>query len=196
MSTQPCLILASTSQYRAGLLKRLGVEFQAIGPEVDETAAKQAFEDPVKLSVHLAVRKTMTVAEQKPEAIVIGGDQVGYCNGQLLEKPGDFETAKQQLRHMAGQEVHLLTATAIAVKGKLYQTNLGLNRLTMLSLAEEQIERYLNFDEPFDCAGSFKLESQGIALFKAIETTDPTSIEGLPLIYVASVLRKLGLTIP
>lgn len=189
------LILASTSPYRQQLLHRLGVPFRSVAPQVDEVAARQPMWTPQELPTNLASLKALDVANHFPAAFVIGSDQVAECEGQVLGKPGDRTGAIRQLTFLSGKTHTLWTAVACAVEGELL-THLDCTRLTLRTLTPSEIERYVDAEAPWDCAGSYKFESRGISLLEAVETTDPTAIIGLPLMAVTTLLRKHRFTVP
>lgn len=191
----PELILASTSPYRRALLERLGVPFRCIAPGVDEVAAAAGLSEPEAVVRARAKAKAMAVARTHPFAIVIGSDQVCVLGDAILDKPGTAAAAVQQLLRLHGREHRLLTAVVVAYRA---QTDwfVDQTRLRMAYLTEPQIERYVAADQPLDCAGSYKIESRGIALFEAIHTHDHTAIIGLPMLRLCRVLRELGLELP
>jgi 7-methyl-GTP pyrophosphatase len=191
------LILASTSPYRRQLFERLGVPFRAVSPTVDEGAIQAQFDaaSASDLAEHLAMAKAMSVSRQEPDATVIGSDQVCVCDDRILNKPGTAEAAAEQLAFLAGKTHRLITAVCIWQAGATLRHR-DVTTLTMLPLSGEQIERYVAADQPLDCAGSYKLESRGIALFEAIQSADHTAITGLPLLAVARLLRQLDWPIP
>jgi septum formation protein len=186
----PALILASTSRYRRELLTRLRLPFEAIAPAVDETALPG--ETPAALAERLALAKARAVAALRPDAIVIGSDQVADLGGEALGKPGTHEAAVAQLRRMSGREVVFQTAVAIVAPG-LAAIERAEVRVRFRELGEAAIEAYLRADQPYDCAGSAKVESLGIALLEAVESDDPTALVGLPLIRTCALLRRAGL---
>ncbi len=189
------LILASTSKYRAELLQRLGVSFQTVAPDVDEQAARRPEWSPAEVASELARMKAGSVAQRFPEDVIIGSDQVAECHGEILGKPGSRAAAIRQLEKLAGRDHTLWTAVAvIAPKGTM--THRDRTQLQMRSLSRAEIERYVDYDQPLDCAGSYKLESRGITLFEAIITNDHTAITGLPLIFVTTALRQCGFPVP
>ncbi len=185
------LILASTSKYRGALLSQLGLDFEAVNPEVDEASLKDQGLAPTALALKLAQMKAEAVFDQRPYACVIGSDQVCMLNGQLLSKPGSKEKAIEQLSRMQGQHHELITAVTIKTPDEEVSFH---NRtlLFMRALTPSQIEAYVDYDLPLDCAGSYKLESKGIRLFEKIEMDDHTSIIGLPLIQLNNHLLHLG----
>jgi septum formation protein len=186
------LILASTSPYRRELLSRLRLPFDVIAPGVDEDA--KPGEAPAALAQRLALRKAQAVAAHHADAVVIGSDQVADLDGQALGKPGGHERAVQQLRAMRGRDVLFHTAVAVlcAVTGFEQQTLVTV-RVHFREISDKEIERYLQLEQPYDCAGSAKCEALGIALVDAIESDDPTALVGLPLIRTSAMLRAAGL---
>ncbi len=189
----PRLVLASTSRYRGELLARLRWPFDTVRPEVDETPL--ADETPQALALRLAVAKASTVATQRPLDCVIGSDQVADFDGRPLGKPGGREAAVAQLMAMSGRSVAFRTAVAVAVAGRVASA-LDTTVVRFRDLAPGEVERYVDLEQPYDCAGSFKSEGLGITLFDAIETADPTALVGLPLIATARLLRESGLALP
>jgi len=187
------LVLASTSRYRRELLERLRLPFDVARPEVDETP--QPNEAPVALARRLAAAKAAAVAGAT-DAWVIGSDQVASLDDRPLGKPGSVEEARGQLRRMSGRAVEFLTAVCVAHRsGHAYQA-LDTTVVRFRELDDATIARYIDVERPLDCAGSFKSEGLGIALFDAIETADPTALVGLPLIATARLLRQAGFNLP
>jgi septum formation protein len=187
----PPLILASTSRYRRELLQRLRVPFEVQSPGVDETPRPQ--ERPVDLALRLSLEKARAVALRHPQAVVIGSDQVADLAGQALGKPGTHERATQQLRQMSGQRVIFQTAVSVVCVARGFeQTELAPVVVQFRSLSAEVIESYLRAEEPYDCAGSAKCETMGIALLESIESDDPTALVGLPLIRTSRMMREAG----
>jgi len=191
MPASPALILASTSRYRRHLLERLRLPFDVHSPEVDETP--HPAESPAALALRLALSKAQAVSRRFPQAVVIGSDQVADLDGNPLGKPGNHERAVQQLRAMSGRSVVFQTAVAV-VRADTGFADSALVPVTVrfLQLDEAQIERYLRAEQPYDCAGSAKSETLGIALLEAIESNDPTALVGLPLIQTCRLLRQAG----
>ena len=187
------LILASTSRYRRELLQRLRLPFECASPQVDE--APLPGEPPSQLAVRLARAKAAAVAARHPEAWVIGSDQVADLDGRLLGKPGGRQAAIAQLAAMSGRELHFHTAVCLR-RGGHEQVATDLTRVRLRLLSTTEIERYVDAEQPFDCAGSFKCEGLGIVLFEAIESRDPTALVGLPLIALAGLLRQAGYPLP
>lgn len=192
MSEAPLrLILASTSRYRRELLQRLRLPFEVRAPEVDETA--RAGEEPAHLAERLALAKARAIARLDHEAVVIGSDQVADLAGQAIGKPGTHENATAQLRAMSGREVVFHTAVAVVhAGGGFEQVQRAPVVVRFRALDDAAIERYLRAEQPYDCAGSAKCETLGIALTEAIESDDPTALVGLPLIRTCALLRAAG----
>jgi septum formation protein len=188
------IILASTSPYRQRLLERLQIPFRCMPPGTDETGLPD--EAPEQLALRLAKLKAHAVALSHPDALVIGSDQVASINGEIVGKPGSFAKAKAQLQSSSGQVVQFYTAVV------LVGHRLGLERfhvepftVRFRELNEQQITGYLRREQPYDCAGSFKVEGLGIALFEELRGNDPTSLEGLPLIKLTGLLSEAGVEI-
>lgn len=189
------LVLGSTSRYRRDLLARLGLPFESDAPLADETP--QPGESPRELALRLARAKAREVAARHPEAVVIGSDQVAELDGEALGKPGSHERARQQLRRMSGRHVLFHTAVAVCCRATGFErAELAEVRVQFRPLTDEEIERYLHAEQPYDCAGSAKSEGLGIALLEAIHSDDPTALIGLPLIRTTRLLRAAGLVLP
>jgi septum formation protein len=189
------LILASSSPYRRQLLERLRLPFQTISPDVVETS--QAGETPGALATRLAREKALAVAQWHPQALIIGSDQVADLDGRALGKPGHHAHAARQLAAMSGKHVVFHTAVCLhnAATGAQQLDNVQ-TRVQMRTLDADEIEAYLHADQPYDCAGSAKVESLGIVLAESIESCDPTALIGLPLITLARMLRTEGVALP
>lgn len=190
------LVLGSTSRYRAELLRRLTTTFRQIAPDVDETRAGN--EAPRTLAVRLAHAKAQAVARQSPGAIVIGSDQVAAFDDRVLGKPGTIEAACAQLAACSGRHVEFFTALCVvdmrAGEPRVFEAT-DVTRVVFRTLSTHEIERYVEREQPLDCAGSFKSEGLGIALFERIENDDPSALIGLPLIALARLLREAGVAI-
>lgn len=185
------LILGSTSRYRHELLSRLGIPFEAVAPDVDETP--RAGEKPADLALRLAIAKARDVAQRHPQAVVIGSDQVADLAGEPLGKPGTHERAVAQLRRMRGQTVVFQTALAVVCQASGFeQSDIAAVRVVFRDLSDDEIERYLRAEQPYDCAGSAKSEGLGIALLERIDNDDPTALVGLPLIRTCHLIRAAG----
>jgi len=188
----PTLILASTSRYRRELLQRLRLPFEVMSPDVDESPLPG--ETPAALAARLALAKAQAVAARYPEAVVIGSDQVADLDGQAIGKPGTHERATEQLRRLRGQSVVFHTAVAVVRRATGYaQVEEAPVRVQFRQLTDAEIEHYLHAEQPYDCAGSAKCETLGIALLDAIHSDDPTALVGLPLIRTSRMLRAAGL---
>lgn len=189
------VVLGSTSRYRRELLTRLNLPFDVASPDVDETP--RPGEAPRDLALRLALAKARAVAQQHPEAVVIGSDQVADLAGQPLGKPGTHERAVQQLRQMSGKTVIFQTAVATVCQATGFeQVDIAPVEVRFRTLSDAEIERYLRAEEPYDCAGSAKSEGLGIALLDAIHSDDPTALIGLPLIRTCRMLRAAGVVLP
>jgi len=193
----PRIVLASTSPYRRQLLEQLDIPFETHAPGVDEDAFKNQGLEPSELSKLLAQKKAEALAELFPDALIIGGDQVAEIDGECLSKPGTPEKACQQLKQLSGRAHRLWSALAVH-EPKTGRTEVSLEKhtLTFRPLSDIQIEKYVALDKPLDCAGSYRIEGRGIALFSSIEGSDYTAIIGLPLIRLVSLLESFGLTFP
>ena len=188
------LVLASTSRYRKELLARLALEFAVAAPHVDERPL--GGEAPAQTAVRLATLKAQAVRAAHRDALIIGCDQVATSGGRALGKPGDHARAAEQLRALSGKSADFHTALALldAANGRL-QTEVVPCRVHFRELDDARIERYLRREQPYDCAGSAKAEGLGIALIARIETEDPTSLIGLPLIALSAMLERAGLPV-
>ncbi len=186
------LILASTSRYRHELLQRLRLPFEVRAPEVDETPL--ADETPSELALRLALAKADAVAMTDADAIVIGSDQVADLDGVAIGKPGDHARATDQLRSMRGRSVVFHTAVAVVCRASGFRAvEVAPVTVRFRYLSDAEIEHYLRTEQPYDCAGSAKAETLGIALLDAIESDDPTALIGLPLIRTCALLRRAGI---
>ena len=191
-SPPPRLILGSTSRYRRELLTRLRLPFEVEAPGVDETP--RPGEAPAALAQRLALEKARAVAARHPRDVVIGSDQVADLAGEPLGKPGDHARAVAQLQRMSGQRVVFQTALAVVRQDTGFEAvDLAAVSVTFRTLSDTEIETYLRLDEPYDCAGSARSESLGVALLSAIDSDDPTALVGLPLIRTCALLRAAGL---
>jgi 7-methyl-GTP pyrophosphatase len=189
------LMLASTSRYRAGLLGRFGLPFNTASPAVDE--AEIAGEAPRARALRLSEAKAEAVAAQYPEAVVIGGDQVTAARGRILHKPGNASQCREQLRLQSGSSAEFFTACTVrCLATQLMLSHVDATTVTLRALGEAEIDRYVEREQAFDCAGGFKAEALGITLFERMESQDPTAIVGLPLIWLAGALRTAGFSLP
>ncbi len=192
MTNASALILASTSRYRRELLLRLRLPFEVRSPDVDETP--RAGELPAALAQRLASAKARAISSLHRDAVVIGSDQVADLDGTPIGKPGNHARAVEQLRAMSGRSVVFHTAVAVVCEASGFSGSaLVPVRVLFRSLADAEIEHYLRAEQPYDCAGSAKSETLGIALLDAIESDDPTALVGLPLIKTCALLRQAGI---
>ena len=193
MKNKP-LILASSSRYRQELLKRLGLPFTAISPDIDETPCSG--EPPDQTASRLAGEKAQALVGKYPHALIIGSDQVAVLNDQRLGKPGDHGNAVKQLRVASGNTIYFYTALCVLDSGTgLSQHSIAVNEVKFRRLSDDQIERYLVTEQPYDCAGSAKSEGLGIALIEHIRGDDPNALIGLPLIQLVTALQAMGVAI-
>ena len=189
------LVLASTSIYRRQLLDRFGLPYSVVSPATDETPLPG--EMPDALSERLARAKAETVATLYPGAWVIGSDQVAERDGIALGKPGDHANAVAQLRAASGRALRFHTAICVrCVTAGVARIHRDVTEVFFRALDDDSIERYLRAEHPYDCAGSFKSEGLGIALFESIRSDDPTALIGLPLVALAGMLREAGFNVP
>ena len=189
---RPPLVLGSTSPYRRDLLARLRLDFSVNAPRVDETP--RAGEAPAQLAQRLALEKAQEVASRHPGAIVIGADQVAELDGRPIGKPGTHARAVAQLQAMRGRQVVFHTAVAVVRPDTGFaQGLLAEVAVHFRALSDAEIERYLRLEQPYDCAGSAKCETLGIALLDHIHSDDPTALVGLPLMRTCALLRLAGI---
>lgn len=189
------LVLASTSPYRRQLLEQLQLEFTAVPPEFEERIDSSV--DPELLVKHLALGKAQSLMERYPDALIIGSDQVFVdAQGRSLGKPGTLEQAFHQLRQMAGQTHTFYTGLAVvdSSSGSI-ASDVATYSVTLRHLSDEQILDYLRREQPFDCAGSFKIEGLGIALMERMSGEDYTALIGLPLIKLVTLLQQAGIPV-
>ncbi len=189
------IILASSSPYRRALLSRLGLPFECISPDIDETPLEQ--ETPADSARRLAIAKAAVIAKQYPHAVVIGSDQVASCEGRRLEKPITKERAFEQLVLQRGRESAFHTAVCVMTEGGQSTTSEVVVVKVVFrnadSLSDEQIRRYIDLERPLDCAGSAKSEGLGVALMESLTGPDPTALVGLPMIALTRLLRDIGI---
>lgn len=195
MRNQRTLVLGSTSPYRAALLEKLGLDFLSDAPEIDETAKFR--ETPWELVARLAEAKARAVGERHADALVIGSDQVACIGERILGKPGDRENAIAQLAAASGKTVVFYTGLSLLDSGTgQAHTLCEPFRVHFRDLTPTQVERYVDAERPFNCAGSFKSEGLGISLFRRLEGDDPNALIGLPLIRLIDLLRERGVEVP
>lgn len=190
----PNIILASTSRYRAALLEQLCLPFTAVAPAYEEEHALPL--PPEELVVELARRKAESVAGEHPGALIIGSDQGAEVDGQLLGKPGTADRAVAQLMRLSGRTHRLLTGVALHdARTGTTRAELTVHRMRMRAFSEQEARRYVQRDQPVDCAGAYKVESLGIALFEGMTGDDCSAIVGLPLLSVVRLLHGAGVSI-
>ena len=188
------IVLASTSPFRKSVLEKLGLPFDCHAPEVDETP--RAGETPAQLVERLSIPKAQAVAAHYKQGLVIGSDQVAVIDNEILGKPGDHENAVAQLERASGKTVTFLTGLALVNAGSgSIQAEVVPFKVVFRQLTHPQIVNYLNAEHPYHCAGSFKSEGLGIALFERLEGDDPNTLIGLPLIHLIRMLEKEGVTV-
>lgn len=188
------LVLASTSRYRRELLSRLHMPFETVSPNVDETPLPG--ESPSETALRLSVLKAQAVAKQFPDSLIIGSDQVLMLDAEQLGKPGNYENAFKQLKKMSGKAMVFHTAlTLLNSRTGHAQTRDVPTVVHIRKLSDAQIEAYLKKEEPYDCAGSAKSESLGIALMERMDSPDPTALIGLPLMALTEMLLNEGVDV-
>lgn len=186
------LVLASTSPYRRQLLARLGLPFDVCAPAVDESP--KPGETPRELVCRLAAAKAEAVASQYPDAWVIGSDQLAFRDAEILGKPGSVERCVAQLEAASGRRVTFLTAACLMrFRDSARYATVDTTDVKFRVNDSARIRQYVARDRPLDCAGGFKCEGLGISLFESIESSDPTALIGLPMIWVAGALERVGL---
>lgn len=188
------LVLASTSVYRKELLSRLGLSFVTVSPKCDESSL--ADETAEQLVARLAQLKALSVTQQFPDSIIIGSDQVASLDGMLLTKPGNHANATRQLEQASGRKVVFYTGLCV-MNTTNFESWVKVCPYTVYfrKLSSAQIEAYLERETPYDCAGSFKSEGLGVALFEKMEGDDPSSLIGLPMIALVGLLEQAGLSV-
>lgn len=187
----PHLVLASSSSYRKMLLGKLGLPFEAAAPDIDESPLPG--ESPRALVHRLAIAKAQALTDRFPNHLIIGSDQVADLDGHTLGKPGTAERAREQLRLASGRSVEFLTGLCLLNSAtRTLEATVESFRVHFRTLSEMQISRYVAREQPLDCAGSFKSEGLGIALFEKLEGDDPNTLIGLPLIRLAQMLERAG----
>jgi septum formation protein len=191
----PPIFLASSSQYRRQLLNRFLDNYEAVDPEIDESNPGNL--EPAVLASHLARQKAEAIAINARDALVIGADQLAVLEDRVLGKPGDHQRAVEQLLAASGKSVTFLTAVCIlAPVGRARYEHTDTTVVRFRDFDRRLAEAYLRHDQPYDCAGSFKIEGAGFVLFEAVRTDDPTALIGLPMIWVADRLLQLGYLLP
>ena len=191
------LILASSSRYKISLFERLGIKFTAVSSDIDESPL--ASELPIELVKRLSEQKALAIATLNIDSWVIGADQVGSVGNKILEKPGNYENAYQQLQFQSGKSVYFHCGVTLAKQssnGTITKiTEMSTTEVIFRQLSDTDIKAYLEKEQPYDCAGSFKSEGLGISLFDQIKSNDPTCLIGLPLILVRKILSNQEINI-
>ena len=189
------IILASGSKYRRQLIDKLRFNYRCHSPDIDESPLLN--ESARQLVERLATNKALALKDQYPEHLIIGSDQVAVRRNQIITKPGSHLAAKQQLQLASGQEIEFLTGLCLfnSLTGRT-QYRLAVSKVKFRTLSQEQIEAYLDIEQPYDCAGSFKSEALGIALLEYIHSDDPNSLIGLSLIDLVDMLLEEGVRVP
>jgi len=195
MLQNPKIVLASSSPYRKTLLERLNLAFETIRPDIDEHAFPG--ETAENLVLRLAAAKADHIAKGLPNALIIGSDQVAVLGTDLLGKPGNRENARKQLQLMRDQTVNFITGLCVLNSSTLHSQTAAIHyQVIFRDYNDTEIERYLDIDAPFDCAGSFKSEQMGITLMRRMQGDDPTALIGLPLIKLSEMLRNERVNLP
>lgn len=191
----PTIFLASSSPYRRGLLDRFLDDYETVTPDVDESNDEGL--SPAELATYLARKKAEAVATIAREALIIGADQLAVLDDRVVGKPGNHQKAVEQLLAASGKSVTFRTAVCILDPvGRARYEHTDVTTVRFRQFDRRLAEAYVRHDEPYDCAGSFKVEGAGFVLFESVKTDDPTALIGLPMIWVADCLRQLGYLIP
>jgi septum formation protein len=185
------ILLASSSRYRQGLLDRFLDDYQTVTPAIDESALDG--EEPAAMAARLARQKAEAVSSASRDALVIGADQLAVLDGVVLGKPGEHQRAVEQLLAASGRSVTFLTAVCVldSTSRRRYE-HVDVTTVRFRQFDRRLADAYLHHDEPYDCAGSFKIEGAGFVLFESVSTDDPTALIGLPMIWLAGTLQELG----
>ena len=193
--SSPGIILASSSRYRQALLERFLDDFDTASPSIDESGIDG--ESPGDRATRLARTKAETVSSQHRDALVIGADQLAVLDGKVLGKPGEHRTAVEQLLTASGKKVRFITAVCVLdpVSRRRYEHS-DETVVQFRQFDRRLADAYLRYDEPYDCAGSFKIEGAGFVLFESVANQDPTALVGLPMIWLAGTLMELGYLLP
>lgn len=188
------IILASTSSYRKQLLQKLQIKFTSIAPDIDESALNN--ESPKTLSLRLAKEKAQAIQALAQNHLIIASDQVAYCDNRILGKPGNYNNTVEQLKLQSGKAVHFYTSVCVfdSARKKIH-SDIDICTVYFKKLTEQQILNYVALEKPYNCAGGFKSEGLGIALFNKIEGDDPNALIGLPLIKLISLLNMFDVQI-
>lgn len=188
------IVLGSSSPFRKALLEKLDLSFDCDSPDIDETPLKG--EHPKDMVARLAKAKAEAIAERHPQSIIIASDQCATLDGEIIGKPGDHENAVKQLQNASGRTVTFYTSLCVFNAGtNQYEETVEPFYVYFRDLEEQQIENYLKKEEPYNCAGSFKSEGLGIALFERLEGNDPNTLIGLPLIQLIKMLERFHIEV-
>lgn len=190
------LILASTSRHRRALLGQVGLgHIHCVAPRCDEEVDTPGI-SPVDFVAELSRRKAESVADEHPESLIIGSDQVVELDGEILGKPGTPERAVAQLSRLSGRSHHLLTGLCVhEVATGRSEVAVDQHEMRLWPLSEDRLRRYVELDQPLDCAGSYRVESAGVMLFESMQGADFTAIVGLPICLLSALLRRFGVTL-
>lgn len=189
------IVLASSSTYRRDLLDRLLGEYETVSPGVDET--DDGSEVPELFAARLAREKAEVVSSTHRDALIIGADQIAVLEGRILGKPGDHRKAVEQLLAASGKSLQILTAVCVLDPvGRTRHEHVDRTTVRFRQFDLRLADAYLKHDQPYDCAGSFKIEGAGFVLFESVESDDPSALIGLPMIWLAETLRKLRYLLP
>ena len=185
------LILGSSSPYRRELLERLRIPFSVVSPKIDEMP--KAGETPPETALRLALEKARHIAQSHPNALIIGADQVATVNGEQIGKAGGFDKALAHLQMMRGKTALFHSALCLYdARNDTYQLENIITKTTFRDLPDDELAAYLRIEQPYDCAGSAKVEALGITILEKVESDDPTALVGLPLIALTGMLRQAG----
>lgn len=193
MKKKPKIVLASRSEARRRLLGRLGFSFDVESPGVDERPFQESIHDPRRLVKTLAREKARAVARRRPGHVVIGSDQMMVCGGRIYGQPGTEAKARAQLKACSGKTIAVLTAVCVITPDGHEQAFVDVTKMTFRHLRDREIRAYVAEDRPLECAGSFKFEKSGASLFESVRTSDPSAIEGLPILRLNVLLKRLRL---
>ena len=189
------VVLGSSSPFRKQLLAKLFDQFETCSPDIDESPLPD--EPPEQMVLRLALQKAEAVARSHPDALIITSDQVSVLNGRINGKPGNYDNAFRQLKESSGNTVTFFTSLCLYDAGRgEYQRDLEPFHVHFRQLSDAQIDRYLKKEAPFNCAGSFKSEGLGIALFRELQGRDPNTLIGLPLIRLVEMFAAIGVEFP
>lgn len=195
MNSQKKIVLASQSKYRKALLDKLHIAFEQDAANIDES--ERVGETPLELVERLAIEKARTVAARHADSVIIASDQLAAVDGVILTKPGNFDNAKQQLQQLSGKTVVFHTSLCVMNSSDgSHKTIIEDVNVKFRELSDSIITRYLELEHPYDCVGSFKSEGLGIVLFDAIESCDPNTLIGLPMIQLVKLLESQSYSIP